>query len=393
MSTSLDALLGNVWANGSPIELGGGLNFIGFTVAYNPTTLRIDITSSGGGGGSAHTIQNNGVSITQRTVLNFVGFAVADVGGKSTVTLPAINLATGVTGLLPTANVADDSITYQKQQNVSAASRLIGRGSAAGAGDPQEIDLGASMALSGTQLQRAALTGVISAAANSNTTAFASGDFAAIPLQLGTGTRSSLGDIRASNAFSLYGRNSFGSLDTALLNWNGAVPELQIGVNGGGLTGYAKYLAGSVQVGVGTNIIHSTTPSAFNMLVNTLQWDAGVPTAPVITQAINTGGSATGRKLTLSAQSCTGATSVGGDLDCYPGAGTSAGGLARLMSGGTTPGGGSARLSWNNTGISFFGATCVAQQTVTGSRGGNVALGNLITALANMGLIVDSSTA
>lgn len=39
-----------------------------------------------------------------------------------------------------------------------------------------------------------------------------------------------------------------------------------------------------------------------------------------------------------------------------------------------------------------YGATPVAQQTVTGSRGGNAALASLLTKLANYGWIVDSST-
>jgi len=42
--------------------------------------------------------------------------------------------------------------------------------------------------------------------------------------------------------------------------------------------------------------------------------------------------------------------------------------------------------------ISFHGATPVAQQTVTGSRGGNAALASLLTALETLGIIVDSSS-
>jgi hypothetical protein len=46
----------------------------------------------------------------------------------------------------------------------------------------------------------------------------------------------------------------------------------------------------------------------------------------------------------------------------------------------------------NDNRIGFFGATEVARQTVTGSRGGNAALASLLTGLANLGLITDSST-
>lgn len=43
--------------------------------------------------------------------------------------------------------------------------------------------------------------------------------------------------------------------------------------------------------------------------------------------------------------------------------------------------------------VGFFGATPVAQVNVTGSRGGNAALASLLTALASLGLITDSTTA
>ena len=42
--------------------------------------------------------------------------------------------------------------------------------------------------------------------------------------------------------------------------------------------------------------------------------------------------------------------------------------------------------------VGFFGQTPANRPTVTGSRGGNAALASLLTALATLGLIVDSST-
>ena len=43
--------------------------------------------------------------------------------------------------------------------------------------------------------------------------------------------------------------------------------------------------------------------------------------------------------------------------------------------------------------LGFYGAAEVVKQDVAGSRGGNAALANLLTALATEGVITDSTTA
>lgn len=82
-------------------------NFVsGVTAAYNTDEGRWDLTVSGGGGGAGHTIEDEGVALTARTSLNFVGVnvSVADSGGKTVVTIGAVSLAgSQVTGTLPVA--------------------------------------------------------------------------------------------------------------------------------------------------------------------------------------------------------------------------------------------------------------------------------------------------
>jgi len=53
---------------------------------------------------------------------------------------------------------------------------------------------------------------------------------------------------------------------------------------------------------------------------------------------------------------------------------------------------GAAKLEWDSTGLGFYGATPSAKPTVSGSTGGNAALQDLLSKLATLGLITDSTT-
>lgn len=55
-------------------------------------------------------------------------------------------------------------------------------------------------------------------------------------------------------------------------------------------------------------------------------------------------------------------------------------------------GDGASPISINPLSLSFFGVSPVSQPTITGSRGGNAALADLLTKLALLGLIVDSTS-
>lgn len=52
----------------------------------------------------------------------------------------------------------------------------------------------------------------------------------------------------------------------------------------------------------------------------------------------------------------------------------------------------SGALAVISSSLGFYGHAAVAKPTIAGSRGGNAALQSLITALANFGLVVDSSS-
>lgn len=80
----------------------------------------------------------------------FSGTSSGTNTGDQTITLTGDVTGSG-TGSFA-ATIGDDKVTFAKMQNVSAASRLIGRGSAAGAGDPEEIILGTNLSMSGTTL-------------------------------------------------------------------------------------------------------------------------------------------------------------------------------------------------------------------------------------------------
>lgn len=58
------------------------------------------------------------------------------------------------------ATIANDAVTYAKMQNVSAASKLLGRGSAGGSGDTEEITLGTGLTMTGTTISTSSTGGM-----------------------------------------------------------------------------------------------------------------------------------------------------------------------------------------------------------------------------------------
>lgn len=107
----------------------------------------------------------------------------SDSGGAGITELTG-NITAGPGSGSVAATIASDAVTYAKMQNVSAASRIIGRGSAGGAGDPQELTVGSGLAIAGTVINAtgggATLVYVAGATAGHNpadTTTYAFGVF------------------------------------------------------------------------------------------------------------------------------------------------------------------------------------------------------------------------
>jgi hypothetical protein len=91
-----------------------------------------------------------GVVVADETTLQKVGntFSVKTSGVTATQLAP---------GAVTTAKILDDNVTYAKIQNVSAASRVLLRGSASGAGDVEEGTCGVGVRVNGTAIELSAL--------------------------------------------------------------------------------------------------------------------------------------------------------------------------------------------------------------------------------------------
>ena len=180
------------------------LNLTGTNSGDQTITLTGDVTGSGTAGFAA-TIANDAVTnaklanvatatikgrvtaaagdpedLTPAQAKSVLAIAAADVSGlaasATTDTTNASNIASGTLGAarLPAfgsgdvsfaaaggaGTVANNAVTYAKMQDVSVASRLLGRGDG-GAGDPQEIILGAGLAMTGTTLSSSGGGGAI----------------------------------------------------------------------------------------------------------------------------------------------------------------------------------------------------------------------------------------
>lgn len=88
------------------------------------------------------------------------------------------------------ATIPANTVTYAKMQDVSAASKLIGRGDS-GSGDPQEITIGSGLSMTGTTLSSTGGGGTVTNSANLTDNAIVVGDGGTV----GVKTLASLGSV------------------------------------------------------------------------------------------------------------------------------------------------------------------------------------------------------
>jgi hypothetical protein len=92
--------------------------------------------------------------ITVGSNLTMTGTTLSSVAGG--ITQLTGNVTAGPGSGSQAATIADAAVTYARIQDISAASRLLGRGSAGGSGDTEEISVGTGLTMTGTTLAASA---------------------------------------------------------------------------------------------------------------------------------------------------------------------------------------------------------------------------------------------
>jgi hypothetical protein len=132
---------------------------------------------------------------------------------------------------------------------------------------------------------------------------------------------------------------------------------------------------GNSLVGVATQNVFNTVSTTINFGGAATAINIGTTTSAITGLNIGTGAGTANKTISIGTGATAGTTTIN--------IGSSGGATNNITFGATT-----------NTNLRFFGSTNTSgKPTVTGSRGGNAALASFLTALSNLGLITDSTTA
>lgn len=118
-------------------------------VATGITQLTGDVAAGPGSGSQAATLAAGSASVLNSGTLSAARLPALTGDVTTSVGTAATTIATGA---VTTVKISDANVTYAKLQDVSAASKLLGRGSASGSGDVEEIALGTNLTMTGTTL-------------------------------------------------------------------------------------------------------------------------------------------------------------------------------------------------------------------------------------------------
>jgi hypothetical protein len=269
--------------------------------------------------------------------------------------------------------VDSNAITYAKMQDVSAASKLLGRGAGSGSGDPQEITLGTGLSMSGTTLNAAGTT--LADGDYGDVTVSSSG--AAIAIDNDVVTYAKMQNVSA--ASKLIGRGDSGSGDPQEITVGSGLTMTgtTLSASGGSstsITGTTGAMGGNATVTGGTS---TTSGNAGGQAVILGGTPGATGTGGAVSISGATGGSTSGAggSVNIAGGNANAATTVsGGSVNLTGGSpgGFGAGGFINLA-------GGSAG------GVTIYGSDLALPDghgtvTIRGGKSQGATLGNVIVA-------------